>query len=103
MPARPGALRSRLVSSSRSNSVVSTPSVLMYTVRCQSPLSRWRLPCERIRVWKSVQPEAKRLSVVSIEAKVAGKIAVGLGVGLDGGVAGTISLWHLFIPIEKSD
>ena len=75
----------------------------MCTVRCQSPLSRWRLSCERIRVWKSVQPEAKRLSVVSIEAKVAGKIAVGLGVGLDGGVAGTISLWHLFIPIEKSD
>lgn len=75
----------------------------MYTVRCQSPLSRWQLSRERIRVWKSVQPEAKRLSVVSIEAKVAGKIAVGLGVGLDGGVAGTISLWHLFIPIEKSD
>tara|TARA_Y100001934_G_scaffold103114_1_gene126766 strand:- start:1233 stop:1463 length:231 start_codon:yes stop_codon:yes gene_type:complete len=54
-------------------------------------------------LFAAVQPEAKRLSVVSIEAKVAGKIAVGLGIGLDVGVEGTISLWHLFIPIEKSD
>ena len=61
------------------------------------------MSCERIRVCKSVQLEANRLSIVSIEAKVAGKIAVGLGIGLDVGVGGTISLWHLFIPIEKSD
>ena len=54
-------------------------------------------------LFAAVQPEAKRLSVVSIEATVAGKIAVGLGIGLDGGVAGPISLWHVFFAIEKSD